>query len=997
MPMTLGDPGRLPDRASVRRSPRSALPLSRAALAGVVVLAGWPTAALAVVPPVGGGPLPETVARAVAAGRLAPAPRPAPRPGPAPTRAPGVLPGEDPPAERPGEAVASPAATIGRWNVPVLLVDFPDRRATHSAAGFQELLFDTTGSVATGSLAQYFAEVSGGLLQVRGQVFGWRTLPDTANFYANDSYGLARTTYPQNDVGMLYAALRAYDAEIDFTQYDRDGDGFVDAVLLLHAGVGAEAAAGDRTQFWSITSGIAGNWGFIDSYVTADPRPGFPGQFMKVNQFSILAETSPILAGQRSEIGVYCHEFGHNLGWPDLYDATVLGGGVNLGPGNWCLMSTGAFGGDNQSPARPTHPSAWAKLDAGWVTLENLDTDGDRTFPPIQTSRRAYRLWFQGEDSNEFFLLENRQRLGFDGGLPGTGLLVTRIRSDVIAQRRAANNINSGLTPGLRLEEADGRYDLTRSGNRGDARDPFPGATQNPRFADDTNPSTRTLGGRPLKTSLEALRTKGEDISAYVQLSPTGWSAPIEVGSVGPGGALVANGRRALLADAFGDLWLVHEDDGPAGTEVWLRRKRFGLDWGAAVPFTSEPGLSLSPAMAQAAGGRKALAWWDTRDGNSEIYYAWGEAGRDFGAARRVTEQPASSQLPAVAWLGDGRLVLAWMDGRVGGSAIFARTFHPGAEATASDVQVSFPEPLVEFGNAALPTVATAGNRVIVAYQERVDGVDEIKVCVDSLGRFTETRFLSARDGFTSNQPVLVSESDTSVWLFWRENGPQGSEIRQARWSYIQGWNLGFDVYRSTGSLDLPRPTLDAAGDIHLLFRRATAAGIELVEGTYHRQAGVWDAGPSRLLTAGAEQITGTAFTIDPMGRTHLVWLGAMPGERRLREMVRAAPAFAPVAVEEAPSRAAAAVAFAAPNPARGRATLIVRSAGPRPAGTRATLYSVAGRRLVSLDAAGDAGGLVTWDGRDEQGRVVPPGIVLVRVHGPAGTTEAAGRFAWLP
>ena len=68
--------------------------------------------------------------------------------------------------------------------------------------------------------------------------------------------------------------------------------------------------------------------------------------------------------------------------------------------------------------------------------------------------------------------------------------------------------------------------------------------------------------------------------------------------------------------------------------------------------------------------GRLALAWWDTRDGNSEIYYAWSESGADFGPARRVTNQPALSQLPAVAWTAGGKIALAWMDGRAGGTSV---------------------------------------------------------------------------------------------------------------------------------------------------------------------------------------------------------------------------------------------------------------------------------------------------------------------------------------
>ncbi len=990
MPMIPSGPGRaVPLRVRRTPHPASTAGLALASMVGFAMLLSRD--ACAVLPPILGGPLPAMVVEAIASGLIRPAPPPL-----VPDEAPWTTP-LDPRLARPTVHAAMPA-TIGHWNLPVLLVDFPDRRATHAAALFQPLLFDTTGTVPTGSLANYYDEVSGGLLKVRGRVLGWRTLADTANFYANDSYGLARTTYPQNDAGLLYAALRANDADIDFTQHDRNADGYVDGVLVVHAGVGAEAAAGDRTQFWSVTSGLNNNWGFVSSYVTDDPRPGFPGQFMKVDQFAILPENSPLDGTSLTEIGVYAHEFGHILGWPDLYDATVLGGGTNLGPGNWCLMSTGAYGGDNRSPARPTHPSAWAKVDAGWAQVENLATDGDATFQPMATAHRAYRLWFQGEDSPEFFLLENRRRTGFDSSLPGEGLLAYRIRSDVIAQRRYANNINSGLIPGLRLEEADGRYDLTRAGNRGDGRDPFPGAQNRTRFADDTVPSTRTLQGRPLNTSLEAIRTKGADISAYVQLSPSGWSAPQTIGVTGPTAALVATGRSPLVADALGDLWLAYEDDAPGGNEIRIRRKRFGVEWSPPLALTNEPGLSLSPALAIGAAGRKAVAWWDTRDGNSEIYYAWAEPGADFGAARRATNQPAASQLPAVAWTSAGRIVLAWMDGRDGGTAIYTRRFFPGEESAATDVRASFPEEFAEFGNAALPTVATAGSRIVLAYQERIDGVDEIKVCVDSAGGFTETRFLSARDGFTSNQPVLVTESDTSVWLFWRENRASESEIRQARWSLLAGWNLGFDVYRSAVNLDLPRPVVDARGNIKLNFRRSTSDGLELVEATWHRDLGLWDAGPSRLLSFGAEQLLGTGFALDSFGRTHLAWLSSSAGARRLRTIVRAAAAAAPVAVDPPPAvPASAGLAWAWPNPAHGRAEVHVALGGRSGDGLTATLYSVAGRRLATLPVRGEGEGRTAWDGRDDTGRSVPPGVVLVHVADRAGASVARGRFVWLP
>jgi hypothetical protein len=136
--------------------------------------------ARAVVPPAGGGPLPGEVVRAIAEGLAHPAARP---------------------VKSTGSVLEAGASTTGRWNVPVLLVAFPDRPPTYPAANFTPLLFDTVGAFSTGSMAAYYDEVSGGLLKVRGKVFGWKTLPDTMNFYANDSYGLARLAFRRTTPG----------------------------------------------------------------------------------------------------------------------------------------------------------------------------------------------------------------------------------------------------------------------------------------------------------------------------------------------------------------------------------------------------------------------------------------------------------------------------------------------------------------------------------------------------------------------------------------------------------------------------------------------------------------------------------------------------------------------------------------------------------------------------------------------------------------------------
>jgi hypothetical protein len=127
--------------------------------------------------------------------------------------------------------------------------------------------------------------------------------------------------------------------------------------------------------------------------------------------------------------------------------------------------------------ARPPHPEAWSKLRLGWVDVETITQSMTRlAVPAVETTPRVVKIPAVADRPHEYYLLENRQRIGADAGLPGEGILVWHVDESVEGFRSAQTEVAHKL---LHLVEADGRDDLDRGhaagGNRGDRTDPWAG------------------------------------------------------------------------------------------------------------------------------------------------------------------------------------------------------------------------------------------------------------------------------------------------------------------------------------------------------------------------------------------------------------------------------------------------------------------------------------------------------------------------------------------
>src|SRR5262249_685278 len=223
------------------------------------------------------------------------------------------------------------------WKVPVVLADFADQPLTYrNVADWNKALFDTTGATPTGSVFDYYAWVSGNRIRVIGKVVAVVHLSKFKNDYADSSWGLG-TDPTRNIYAAVDEALRKCPTTIDWSEFDRDLNGKVDMVWVLHSGLGGENVI-TRKALGSIQSKVS-DWPNGYAFETNTFVPGTQVHEL-VDAFSIVPEMSAFNLGGRAEIGVFCHEFGHALGLPDLYERGFGGSSRNVGVGNWSLMST---------------------------------------------------------------------------------------------------------------------------------------------------------------------------------------------------------------------------------------------------------------------------------------------------------------------------------------------------------------------------------------------------------------------------------------------------------------------------------------------------------------------------------------------------------------------------------------------------------------------------------------------------------------------------------
>ena len=362
-----------------------------------------------------------------------------------------------------GSSEAAPST--GTIQVAFILSEFEDQeyQEDHDQDYFEDLAFGESNS-----MWEYYYEVSRGELNIQGDVYGPYTLDGDAADYGTENMEFVRDS------------VEIADDDIDYRDYD--------AVMVIHSGPGEESS-GNSDDIWSI------HWPY--SIETDDD--GY-----EIEQITQAPEYQ-YSSGERNPLGVWVHEFGHELGLPDLYDTDNSSEGI----GHWGVMASGSWADHGETPV---YFSAWSRYWLGWVDpIVITDDINNLELEPIENDGNVYLLPIPGNwsNSNEYYLLENRQQLKYDSYLPGEGLLIWHIDEDVIYSKWNSNSVNNDEDhKGVDLEEADGEDDLDYSTNRGDSGDPYNSGS----FTKDTYPNSLAYNGTESGWKIENIETSGDNI-----------------------------------------------------------------------------------------------------------------------------------------------------------------------------------------------------------------------------------------------------------------------------------------------------------------------------------------------------------------------------------------------------------------------------------------------------------------------------------------------------
>lgn len=426
----------------------------------------------------------------------------------------------------------------------VVLVDFPDRSFTTAEAHevFNRMMNaeDYFESGACGSVREYFIENSAGRFAPDFQVVGPVTMSHQASYYA--SVGIDDSPTGK----LVIEACQLLDGEMDFSQFDLDGDGVCDNVYFWYAGKG-QADGGGSTTIWPHSASLT-LWG---KSLTLDG--------VAIDNYACSPELNG--RGKLTGIGTFCHEFCHVLGLPDMYTSS------GIHPGSYSLMASGNY---NNGGYTPPALSSYERYYLGWLEPEMILETGSVTLPELMESNSAYII--PTEREQEYFLLENRQQRSWDEYLVGHGMMVWHIDFD---QQAWDDNNPNGLRnhPRIDLVEANGA--TTGSPSAGWL---FPGSASVSSFDASTRPALKSWAGLPTDLALSEIAEPGDGTVTFHAVNRTSSAKSIRedmiaeaapvVGVYSINGQYIAGSIEEASRRGYTGIAILRYADGTAGKQI---------------------------------------------------------------------------------------------------------------------------------------------------------------------------------------------------------------------------------------------------------------------------------------------------------------------------------------------------------------------------------------------------------------------------------------------
>lgn len=402
--------------------------------------------------------------------------------------------------------------TTGTLRGLVILAEFPDMpfAPNNTPEQFQRLLNEEgySDGGATGSVRDYYKDQSYGLFTPEFDVAGPVMLPNEMAYYGGDRNGMTDV----NVYRMIQDACRLADETVDFSRYDNNNDGKVDLVYVIYSGYAQSNGASTNTvwpHMWFLSRNNAAinlDGVVIDRYACSSERLGINGTAI-------------------TGIGLFCHEFSHTLGLPDIYDTTNSGSKLTMG--EWDVMDLGCY---NNSMRTPAGYSSYEKSVLGWIEPELPESKATGvTLPSLGSEARAIKM-VSTSDPDEYFLLETRSKSDkWDAHLPGEGMLIVKVKYD--AEVWDANAVNTGENHGVYLIPANGNFSPVTDG----PSSPFPGTGNVTAWTDLTTPSSLFSDGTYLGCAVTGISYDGSTTTFNLgeSLDTPELTAPTEISETG--------------------------------------------------------------------------------------------------------------------------------------------------------------------------------------------------------------------------------------------------------------------------------------------------------------------------------------------------------------------------------------------------------------------------------------------------------------------------------